>query len=94
MRQFPAMRFQGVGETWESFEKKIELLGAIAEVFLEGAGAMSPSVQAYIDGDGSVHIMATHEQVQKLISTHVIFVRMVLTVELFLCEGREGCGVM
>jgi len=35
LRQFPLMRFQGEIERWESFEKKMEILGAIAEVFLE-----------------------------------------------------------
>ncbi len=35
----------------------------IAEYFLEGKSKTSPSVQCYIDGDGSVKVISTHEQI-------------------------------
>lgn len=57
------MRFQGHGETWEHFEKKIGELGCIVEEFIEGQGKQSPSVQAIIHLDGKIEILSSHEQI-------------------------------
>jgi hypothetical protein len=57
------MRFQCESETWASFEKKIEELGAIAEAFIEGEEKYSPSVQGRVTPKGEVEILSTHDQV-------------------------------
>lgn len=57
------LRFQCNTETWQSFEKKIGELGAIAEAFIEGETKYSPSVQGRVTPDGEVEILSTHDQV-------------------------------
>ncbi len=57
------LRFQCSTETWASFEKKIEELGAIAEAFIEGEQKFSPSVQGRVTPAGDVEILSTHDQV-------------------------------
>lgn len=57
------LRFQCRTETWASFEKKIEELGAIAEAFIEGEQKFSPSVQGRVTPRGEVEILSTHDQV-------------------------------
>ena len=57
------LRFQCHTETWASFEKKIEELGAIAEAFVEGEQKFSPSVQGRVTPRGEVEILSTHDQV-------------------------------
>jgi hypothetical protein len=59
----PQLRFQCDSETWESFELKIEELGAIAEAFVEGEQKYSPSVQGRVNPQGQVEILSTHDQV-------------------------------
>lgn len=59
----PQLRFQCHTETWESFEHKIEELGAIAEAFIEGEQKYSPSVQGRVTPQGKVEILSTHDQV-------------------------------
>jgi len=66
LREFQTMRFQGSGENWESFQTKMNEVGAIAEMFLEGDDpnfTRSPSAQMFVDLDGSVYVMSTHEQI-------------------------------
>lgn len=58
----PNLRFQSHNETWESFLRKIQTIGCIAEIYLENAIA-SPSVQACVDTNGEVILLSTHEQV-------------------------------
>ena len=58
-----SLRFQCKTETWPSFEKKIEELGAIAEAFIEGKQKFSPSVQGRVTPRGDVEILSTHDQV-------------------------------
>ena len=62
-KAFSELRFQCNNETWASFEKKIEDLGAIAEAFIEGEEKYSPSVQGRITPNGEVEILSTHDQV-------------------------------
>ena len=59
----PQLRFQCKSESWESFEHKIEELGAIAEAFIEGEEKYSPSVQGRVTPKGEVEILSTHDQV-------------------------------
>ncbi|MGC1307486.1 MAG: peptide ligase PGM1-related protein [Phormidesmis sp.] len=59
----PQLRFQCNTETWESFEHKIGVLGAIAEAFIEGEKKYSPSVQGRVTPSGEVEILSTHDQV-------------------------------
>ncbi len=59
----PELRFQCNTETWASFERKIEELGAIAEAFIEGEEKYSPSVQGRVTPKGDVEILSTHDQV-------------------------------
>ncbi|MEL6938443.1 MAG: peptide ligase PGM1-related protein [Cyanobacteria bacterium J06598_1] len=60
---FPQLGFQCDTESWESFEQKIEELGAIAEAFIEGEEKYSPSVQGRVTPTGEVEILSTHDQV-------------------------------
>lgn len=62
-RALPELRFQCKTETWDSFEQKIEELGAIAEAFIEGEEKYSPSVQGRVTPKGDVEILSTHDQV-------------------------------
>ncbi len=59
----PRLRFQCNSESWASFERKIEELGAIAEAFIEGEEKYSPSVQGRVTPKGEVEILSTHDQV-------------------------------
>ncbi len=62
-KQLASMKFQGVGETWETFSARIPELGAIVEAFVEGEIKRSPSVQGYIRPSGEVEIVSTHDQI-------------------------------
>lgn len=48
---------------WPQFEAQIRQQGAIVELFLEGEGKTSPSVQGIIHPGGRVEILSTHDQV-------------------------------
>ncbi|MEN9208327.1 MAG: peptide ligase PGM1-related protein [Gloeomargarita sp. GMQP_bins_120] len=61
--QLPRLRFQCETETWENFARRIEELGTIAEVFIEGENKRSPSVQGQITPAGTVEILSTHDQI-------------------------------
>ncbi len=56
------LRFQSPVETWANFSTRIPELGAIVEAFVEGE-KRSPSVQGYIDPNGNVEILSTHDQI-------------------------------
>ncbi len=62
-KHLASMKFQGVGETWETFSARIPELGAIVEAFVEGEIKRSPSVQGYIRPSGEVEIVSTHDQI-------------------------------
>ncbi len=57
------LSFQAKGETWENFASRVPELGAIVEAFIEGEEKRSPSVQGYIDPNGEVEILSTHDQI-------------------------------
>lgn len=67
MESFKNARFFGESETWESFSKQISIIGAIFELFVEFKDSnfptTSPSVQVYIDLQGNVEVISTHEQI-------------------------------
>ena len=60
--QFGSLRFEGKGETWDNFSRRIPEMGAIVEAFLEGE-KRSPSVQGCINPLGEVEILSTHDQI-------------------------------
>ncbi|MBW4534956.1 MAG: carboxylate-amine ligase [Pleurocapsa minor HA4230-MV1] len=62
-KQLENMSFQGAGETWATFSRRIPELGAIVEAFIEGQIKRSPSVQGYIRPSGEVEIISTHDQI-------------------------------
>lgn len=55
--------FVAAGESWPSFERKIEAEGAIIEEHLVSPGIVSPSVQLHITPGGCVEIVSTHDQI-------------------------------
>ncbi len=61
--QFPYMKFQANGETWETYKQRIHDLGAIVEAYIEGNEKRSPSVQGQIHPSGYVEILSTHDQI-------------------------------
>ena len=63
LRQFPALQFEAVAETWENYCDRIIKLGAIAEAFIEGEVKRSPSVQVRVTPGGTVEILSTHDQI-------------------------------
>ncbi len=50
-------------ENWESLAAKLATMGGIVEIYIDGVGAASPSVQCRIDPVGNVEIVSTHDQV-------------------------------
>eukprot|EP01114_Cavostelium_apophysatum_P020413 TRINITY_DN6832_c0_g1_i1.p1 TRINITY_DN6832_c0_g1~~TRINITY_DN6832_c0_g1_i1.p1 ORF type:complete len:579 (+),score=105.23 TRINITY_DN6832_c0_g1_i1:142-1878(+) len=63
LESFKTMKFQSTMETWPSFNRKIQELGGIAEIFIDGKVITSPSVQCCIDTNGEVQVLSTHEQI-------------------------------
>ncbi len=57
------MQFVAEDESWEQYEPKLELMGGIAEAFIEHRRLESPSVQMRIDPLGEVQLVSTHDQV-------------------------------
>ncbi|MBW4584685.1 peptide ligase PGM1-related protein [Aetokthonos hydrillicola Thurmond2011] len=49
-------------QSWKDFEGEIFKGGAMAEEYVPGA-TCSPSVQGYIDNDGQVKLLSSHEQI-------------------------------
>ena len=60
-QRLATMGFQAKGDTWASFREFIHDWGAIVETFMEGA--RSPCTEGYINPDGSVEILSTHDQI-------------------------------
>ena len=60
-QRLATMGFQAEGDTWASFQDFVCDWGAIVEAFMEEA--RSPSVEGYINPDGSVEILSTHDQI-------------------------------
>lgn len=59
-----SLEYVAPGLTWERYYLQFQNLGGICEVFVEGAAEAktSPSCQAFLNGNGDVRILATHEQ--------------------------------
>ncbi|MCA9667473.1 MAG: hypothetical protein KC503_17860 [Myxococcales bacterium] len=55
------MNFMADGETWARYSQQIPKLGAIVEPYIDWK--TSPSVQGYINPNGKVEVLSTHEQV-------------------------------
>jgi len=62
VHSFESMRFASKVEKWDSFKKKIPIMGILAEEFFDGPIKTSPSGQAFIDKNGHVTLLSTHEQ--------------------------------
>jgi hypothetical protein len=57
------LRFESLGERWETYLEKYRDMGGIVEAFIEGGDEVrSPSVQCRIDPLGRVDIVSTHDQ--------------------------------
>ncbi|CAE7352883.1 besA [Symbiodinium natans] len=59
-----SLEYVAPGLNWEKYYMQFQTLGGICELFIEGAGdaKTSPSCQAFLNADGTVRILATHEQ--------------------------------
>ncbi len=55
--------FCAVGESWATYEAKVEAEGAIVETVVRADGLRSPSVQLQISPDGRVEVLSTHDQI-------------------------------
>src|SRR5205807_593360 len=55
--------FCAAGETWASYQVKVEAEGAIVEALLPPGAARSPSAQVRITPWGEVEVISTHDQV-------------------------------
>ncbi len=63
-RELPKrLRFEDPVESYERFMRKFEEMQGIVEIFIEGEGKRSPSVQGIIDPLGQGTIVSTHEQI-------------------------------
>lgn len=60
---FKSLRFQAIGETWESYNSRLKDSGAIVEIFIEGQQKLSPSIQGCITPNGQVKLLSSHEQI-------------------------------
>ena len=61
--RLPALAFEARDMTWEGFDAKIEEMGAVAEVYVEGADKRSPSSQFRVDPLGGLEAISTHDQI-------------------------------
>ncbi|MBJ7535522.1 carboxylate-amine ligase [Rhodomicrobium vannielii ATCC 17100] len=61
--QLPHLGFQSAEMTFDAFMEKFELMGGIAEEFLEGKIKRSPSSQFRVDPMGTLETISTHDQV-------------------------------
>lgn len=59
-----SLEYVAPGFTWARYYPQFQTLGGICEVFIEGAAEAktSPSCQAFLNSNGDVRILATHEQ--------------------------------
>lgn len=57
------LRFENPLETYERYMRKFREMQGIVEIFIEGEGKRSPSVQGILDPLGRGTILSTHEQI-------------------------------
>lgn len=55
--------FCAAGESWPSFEAKVEAEGAVVEELLRVPGLASPSAQLRIGAGAAVEVLSTHDQI-------------------------------
>jgi hypothetical protein len=58
-----ATTFCADGESWASFEAKLEDEGGIVEELVRAEGLRSPSVQVQISPTGDIEVLSTHDQI-------------------------------
>ncbi|MCA9635161.1 MAG: hypothetical protein KC420_03905, partial [Myxococcales bacterium] len=59
----PGLRFEAKGLTWEAYSAQFDGMGGVCEVWVEGEGKTSPSVQVRINPLREVQVVSTHDQV-------------------------------
>jgi len=59
----PGLRFEAAGLDWPAYKRQYDGMGGICELWVEGEGKVSPSVQMRINPLGEVQIISTHDQV-------------------------------
>jgi hypothetical protein len=57
------LRFEAPGESWPHYVGKLAAMGGIAEAWVQGTGARSPSVQCRITPVRHLELISTHDQV-------------------------------
>ncbi len=57
------LTFVAPSETADGFFEKLQVMGGIVEILIEGKKKRSPSVQMRIDPLGDLHLLSTHDQV-------------------------------
>lgn len=58
----PTLRFEAAGLRWENYREQFQRMGGVCEVWVEGRGKVSPSVQLRINPVGEVQPISTHDQ--------------------------------
>ena len=61
--RLPALAFEARDMTWEAYSSKIQGMGAIVEVYVEGRDKRSPSAQFRVDPLGQLEAISTHDQI-------------------------------
>jgi hypothetical protein len=63
-RELPARAvFASPPDTWESYQSKLDAMGAVVERLVEAAETTSPSAQVRMAPDGTARVVSTHDQV-------------------------------
>jgi hypothetical protein len=61
--RLPDIGFEARDMTWDAYLEKVQQMGAVVEVFIEGDEKRSPSAQFTIDPSGAIDPVSTHDQV-------------------------------
>jgi hypothetical protein len=62
-RALTGLKLEAAGLTWPVYREQFDRMGGICEVWLEGEGKVSPSVQLRINPLGAPAVVSTHDQV-------------------------------
>ncbi len=57
------MRFEAASLSWPAYAEQFDAMGGVCELWIEGEGKRSPSVQLRINPVRTVQILSTHDQV-------------------------------
>lgn len=57
------MTFEAAGQNWAGYREQFARMGGICELWLEGEGKSSPSVQVRVNPVREVQVVSTHDQV-------------------------------